>query len=573
MSSKLSPTITKVLLDGKDAYSQEKYKSTLVIYTKALEGSNPMTKSDRLQLLDLRIGTYVKLRKLDRALADSKAMIKVNRSEARGYLRCGQIEKLMNNYTMAARWYQQGLKHVDPSDKLYSKLSEELEKVQSQTNKMLVLSKPTDPMTSLPIEVVEQILRFLDHRQHVAILRVSKSWKQLLSMLPPLIDSLDFRGTKKPVSYHSLVATMKTMSKQPKLMSVVNLTEAAARSVRSHLEKWTNYRGLEYLEFNDSRLQLSGLRFDQFDLKTIIFGPFTAIEMTNVHSILKLCNKLETAKFHNVKTSRYSPDALREQLYENENLQVLEIFGQTDTNHSTTVHTFGHFPNLEKLACRNFAIIAPGMLSNSEMLDLSTLIRLRHLELSHCLIAVNLILPDSLYSLNLADSIFRIVDISSPTALKNLQVLDVYRCTTLANLLPLVKDDDGKGVLTDLSIDLDFDSGAAQDIFMNLVMHENWLQNVRRLRVKWVSLQDSHYEMLFSGCPSLQTLVLEDTAVTGVFLMKLLSSARNQMRNLTLKNCIRISADAIDWARKKGIQVEIRNANTLNDGGRQIHIV
>ncbi|KAJ1651205.1 hypothetical protein IWQ61_008175 [Dispira simplex] len=59
-------------------------------------------------------------------------------------------------------------------------------------------SSPSDPILTLPIDVLVSIFQYLKFRQLVRCLRVSKAWHIQLSLLPSLWEHLEFTGSLAP---------------------------------------------------------------------------------------------------------------------------------------------------------------------------------------------------------------------------------------------------------------------------------------------------------------------------------------------------------------------------------------
>jgi len=323
-------SLSALLIEGQKAYAEEKYDVAVRAFTRALEASKEDAKSERVHIWDLRVAAYLRLGRFDLAWKDANRMIRHDRTDGRGYLRSGQVECLHENYAAAIKWYEQGLKHVPASTRPYASIEKQLRKTRCRLTEQIVSSRPTDPLTALPTEMVEFVLSYLDYKQHVALLRVSKTWNQTICRLRPLCDTLDFRGSNEKITCHMLSASLKRLSKWPRTAILCNMTEAAARSIGSHLDRWVNWRTLQHLEVNDAKLSLTSLCFDKFSLKTIIVGPHSQIEPQHVHSILRTCRSLEIARFRNILPSPHLRDPKWENNVHHERLEVLELRSQRD---------------------------------------------------------------------------------------------------------------------------------------------------------------------------------------------------------------------------------------------------
>ena len=63
----------------------------------------------RMNALDLHVMAYVRLNNLPAARRDAVLMLRTNRKDGRGYVRCGQIERLAGDISAASQWYEHGL--------------------------------------------------------------------------------------------------------------------------------------------------------------------------------------------------------------------------------------------------------------------------------------------------------------------------------------------------------------------------------------------------------------------------------------------------------------------------------
>jgi tetratricopeptide (TPR) repeat protein len=89
---------------GKIAYEAKKYNDALDAFSKAIVLTRKWSPLDVLPILDLRVAVYVKLGNVELARKDATSMIRDNKSDSRGYLRCAQLERLQENLSAALRW-------------------------------------------------------------------------------------------------------------------------------------------------------------------------------------------------------------------------------------------------------------------------------------------------------------------------------------------------------------------------------------------------------------------------------------------------------------------------------------
>jgi hypothetical protein len=245
----------------------------------------------RMNALDLHAKAYIELNNLPAARRDALLMLRTNRTDGRGYVRSAQIERLAGDIPAAVEWYDHGLRRVPETDHLYPYMREE-------RRKTIVLSRPTDPVTVLPEEVLEFVLSFLEYRDISRSLQVSKLWNTRLSTIRPMSDTVDFRLCSGIVSTASLDIALKRVRKSAKTLHFANLSDAARRLLKSRLDVYADYPKLQTLSLNGWGLM--SLPFSRYPLKSIQITDSSGLEMAVVVNILKTCKELEIAKFTNV---------------------------------------------------------------------------------------------------------------------------------------------------------------------------------------------------------------------------------------------------------------------------------
>src|SRR5271170_7229333 len=127
---------------------------------------------------------------------DAETMISLDRTDARGYFRLGQIKQMQGDRAAAFNVYSTGLRHVS----LNSPLRHMLKTKHESTPRAIKLSKPTDLFTVLPPELLQMILSHFDYSEATAIARVSKNWRDVIVSLPAIQTTLDPSGSHKPIS-------------------------------------------------------------------------------------------------------------------------------------------------------------------------------------------------------------------------------------------------------------------------------------------------------------------------------------------------------------------------------------
>lgn len=204
----------------------------------------------------------------------------------------------------------------------------------------------------------------------------------------------------------------------------------------------------------------------------------------------------------------------------------------------------------------------------TDSLDLTHMTNLEQLDLSQSTVPYCIIPPPTLHKLILENATLVPFKVQGPgkmvEPLSNLRVLRMYGCRDYPPMLYQIRGPNKEGVLTELSIDVDaLDSSH----FVHLMTSVGWMKQLQHLRLKLQALNDMHSQLFIEGCPHLKTLVLENALITGVFVVDLLTAPSSQIALLVLKDCVKVSLDTIDWARNRGVHVEVRNS-TQALGGR-----
>ncbi|KAI0454323.1 hypothetical protein F5B21DRAFT_240470 [Xylaria acuta] len=123
---------------------------------------------------------------VDTSIVIAEAMINLAPREPKGFLRLGRLLRLKRSYRQAFQTYQQGIELVSkksPSHPLLSTLRQMRDKIKYP-------AVATDPLPVMPLELIAMIFKYLDFRSLCRCLRVSRSWKNLLTTKDATIQSL-----------------------------------------------------------------------------------------------------------------------------------------------------------------------------------------------------------------------------------------------------------------------------------------------------------------------------------------------------------------------------------------------
>lgn len=287
-------SLGELVAAGKAAYADQRYDDALLAFNKAHPLAKQGSTSAFLETLDQRVATHLKRKALSAAEQDARMMIRSDKTDGRGYLRCGQIERLKGDLATATKFYEYGLKSVPKSHHLHAYIETQLLKVAN-------MRQPRkDPFDVLPVELLQQVLQFLDYQEAVRYLAVSKNWSKHLVTMRPLLDIIDLTGVSAPITYTSVRAALKRISKRAKIIRTDSLSKEAANHFRSSLDQWIMYTDLQELSISAKIPGIGSLPYAKYQLRTLQLNDQTGLYYNDTVKILKTCKLLETAKFHHI---------------------------------------------------------------------------------------------------------------------------------------------------------------------------------------------------------------------------------------------------------------------------------
>lgn len=293
---KTSPSapVSTLMLDGQRALDERRYKDAVQHFTQAI-GNLHDRKADLLHIYDLCSSTYIKLKQFEDALKDAKQMIRLDRADARGYLKCAQVEQLRSNLTGAIKICEYGLKTVPSSDKGHSRLEACLIRVKELAKKSIVLDKGTDPMEMLPTELLDMVVASFEYRQAIAIMRVSKVWRSRLMLLDVVAQTIDTRHSKRTVTYEQMKAAFARLGKMPRSVALAKLNEHAARFASAEMSRWAKWPTLETLVIDEGKIDVTKFRFEKYsNLRNLAMASGVEVHAT-ARELLGRCPALQQA--------------------------------------------------------------------------------------------------------------------------------------------------------------------------------------------------------------------------------------------------------------------------------------
>ena len=291
---------------GEQALQEKQFNAAKISFDQALSRAfqDPKNDSNVLNtILDLRSEAQLKLKDVDAALKDAQTMIRHDRGDPRGYLRCGQLCRLKHDYNEAQKWYRQGLKHGLKTNQHYASLELMSSKIAGKAGEV-PRSRFQDPLVILPMDIIHMISEYLDLRQATICLRVCKLWQNTLLSIPSLWKTLDLLGVRKVITLTNVRACIRRLQNSPTTVRLDKLTVAAVSYSRPYIDRW---KAIEHLSIN--LLGLSDLNYSgtlPSTIRSLHLGERCPIYSDVVDDILHCYDKLQEARFDAV-LARYPP--------------------------------------------------------------------------------------------------------------------------------------------------------------------------------------------------------------------------------------------------------------------------
>lgn len=548
-SARLSDT-AQLLEEGKKAYNNKTYNNALSFFKRAQASAKPQT-SVQIQILDHLVGVYVKLQDINQAFIAAKSMIRWDRSDSRGYLRCGQVRRIEEDYSSACVWYQQGLKNVKANDELRKSLQSSLDRCREAAKNKLMESKARDPIFCLPFEIALTILAYLDYKEHMSLLRVCKAWNRLVLGQPPVSNTIDFSGAKRMITFTELRVAVKRLHCYPTKLVVSKLSTTAARYLNERLEWWSKKPTIQHLAISHLLIQVEKLSLQSATLRTLIIDDDTCIRNEDVETILRGCHRLRTLStptvlcFEGGRVFDFG-NSFRQNFLRTLIISTVKQF-----------QTFSCFPGLCHLKYYCYSTF------DHEELDLTSNAELRYVELSA--INISTILPAQVETFKCRrPGVFRVEENSNLSHLELRFVPHLLRQCVNATL-PDVFDQ-----IKTLALGFDRDSEEYDPDVLSQMISQ--CPGVEHIQFDCDMFGDADLGMMVGRMTKLRSLAIENARITGAFLADMLKTDSCQIQKISLRDCSMVSRDTWNWIRQRGISLEIKNSKDLapNFGGRKL---
>lgn len=323
---KVSATpVSTLMIDGSRAFEERRYQDAVKYFSHAIDNLHDR-KADLFHVYDLRSTAHIKLDKHDDALKDAKQMIRLDKTDHRGYLKCAQIEQTQNKYKDALRLCEYGMKNVPQNSKGYQSLDKCRLRAKDQLKQKIIYDKATDPMLILPNELLEIVLSSFGYQQHIAITRVCRTWRDRVRSSDLITSTLDTRNARTRLSYEQIKAAFARLGQQPKFLALRNLGESAANLATSELSRWIRWESLETLILDEPKVRTQHIRWNKMArLQNLRIGHCPGTRQDSLH-VLGTCKDLQAASLHvNPITPLFTDVQIA-----NEKLHTLSITGVLD---------------------------------------------------------------------------------------------------------------------------------------------------------------------------------------------------------------------------------------------------
>lgn len=400
------------------------------------------------------------------------------------------------------------------------------------------------------------------------LLRVSKTWLQLLVSMPGLWSDLDFSTAKKPVT---LGAVRKYIKRGNGTTTRVTLDKFGSNAEKIPRYVATRCKGLNDLRLSGGLIGTSILEAapSAYSLKTLIISKACQVSCDVVSQLLAHCPNLERAEFHSINSGESRPARWEVELPKLRTLILVAPF----VNRTWKRPTLSLDTLLSKILGINTLSIEGWLVPPIfpvQYLDFTNLHQLQHLSLSQVRAVLPPRLPSTICTLSMAKFLVpgppiqdvSIADFDLPQLSRlslaewsKLSLGDLQSC-----LIP------GKGKVTHLDIGgcIGLSTANLKELITN-----GYLEAVEDLVLKSCNVDDEIAMLIARNIPRLKNLNLACTKITGVGVKALVIGLEGKLEHLCLDGCHSTSIDAVLLARKLGVKVAFSFPDPLT-GGRRI---
>ncbi|KAL1304297.1 hypothetical protein AAFC00_000702 [Neodothiora populina] len=552
---------------GRVLYRRKEYFQALVCFTEAIT-SEPTPSAS---LLDNRAATYDKLNDITPALKDAKSAIRLYEKDPTGYLRAGHLLEKSGKIEVALGIYKYGI----------NKKTKNVELLVRKHDKLLsATASPTsaDPFAQMPLELVEQVLSYLNFAQIVNCTRVSKLWNTLIASQPRLWTYLDLSAARRPVK-NTFITHCLNRSGRNITRANLKLLAGPDKALTALLHHCKNLESLNVLD--------GGMRSNDFvselcqapKLSELRLGPEAPMTLT---SLSYLAQQLTTLRHLEVRKVINQQPAIWKAPHEQLQTLILEggVQGSDLMDHLRLHELLKRTPNLSHLEIHGFQTKSePPALQLREHCR-----RLSYLDFRGCRIVFQMIpsraLPTSITTLREDYQYPRVLPRYAPTPgtwylpkLRELETTSLVYANMLMGgleILDHIPRQQRESWLRDprtlehLQQDTDNLSKLAvlrvaridDKKLLTLLLSSSRLSHLQQLTLARSNIvDDTIAELIAQNCTHLQVLDLCSTAITGYGLKKFVERCPSLIA-IKLRGCQNIGSDALEWARGKGVKID-----------------
>ncbi|KAM0135901.1 hypothetical protein ACHAQE_005854 [Botrytis cinerea] len=518
---------------GRHRYQKKNYQGALAAFAEAVKISTGYL---LLTALDHRSATYEKLGQLQLALKDAKEMLELKPELSKGYLRCGKVLQLKGERQLALKIYERGLRKVKvdtDKDRLI------LQAMFNKLQKSLAPSKTLDPLSYLPFELAEMIAQQLSIRDRMICLGVSKSWKRVLESSHKLWTTFDTTSSRRSLPQKSLRAYLKRSNYTVDEADIRYDTIDAAK-LQYLIRTCTKLRRLTMRNINNAVIGetlTSALPLAK-SLQYLNLQMFQISFQSVLESLRHVQATIVEAVFFGVHHTPRDAGCIWPKLEKLRNLDVCNgFFG--------SMILLGNFiesiPNVQKLSLTGFD------LQSLSPLDLDGPLKsLDSISLQSCDLRTVPLLPSRLKVLRLHDNLRLSNQKDNIVVFPFLETLNCYN-TGLSDewIVSVLKNAPN---LKHLDIGSRLVGGYT-------TAHQKFpvCEKVVVLNVSYLQYDEKDFIRMVEKCPNLEKLIICGTKITGVAVKHFVTQG---IKFLDVKDCDKISPDAIEYARGRGVEVK-----------------
>lgn len=399
------------------------------------------------------------------------------------------------------------------------------------------------------------------------LLRVSKTWLQLLISIPSLWSDLDLSTAKKPVT---LGAVRKYIKRGNGTTTRVTLDGFGSNAEKIPRYVATRCRGLNDLRIPGGLIGASILEAAPCasSLKTLIISKACQVSCDVASQLLGHCPNLERAEFQSVRPAE-SPPARWEVDMPKLRTLILDTPKEVRRQRCNILDLdtlITKIPGIHTLSIQGW-VVRPFL--SGQSVDFSNLLQIQHLNISRLTATLPPQLPSTVRTIAMEGcNIFlgsqraSFDDLDLPNMVRlslagwsELSLGDLHAC-----LIP------SKGKVTHLDIGGCIALSSAN--LKELVTH-GYLEGVEELVLKSCNIDDEIAMLIAKSLSRLKNLDLAWTNITGVGVKALVVGLQGRLEHLGLDGCHSTSIDAVELARAMGVKVAFGFPDPLS-GGRRI---